>query len=558
MLILYVFLISLLFLTPFPNVWKAKLQDDRTKFLFFQIIRFIIGVIYSWSTFYLGLLDHTFFAIFSHYALIIALLWMLDFILSKIKGKIGSFFFLGMLLVVLSWLYMTLIYPLTITKDLYGMVKATVSSQKAEEMNIEHIPTVPLEFAKYKGDKLIGNIPNFSYYVIGNYTIQKINNELFWVAPVEFNGFFAWFKGKTTPGYIKISAEDENKPAELIKNANMKYTPSAFFSDNLMRHVRTNYPSLILMEANFEPDDSGKSLYVVTYGHYLEYRNGKVVDGAIVVDPQTGEMKKYTINELPAFIDRIIPQDVASQYNEYFGKYEKGIINLWTAKTGVHYPTTWGTGEEVVGVFNSKKTLDWFTDHTKDQTSTSMVGYSMMNARTGQFTYYTSVNGFLNGNSALQAVEKTYKKQEWTGTQPILYNFYGRDAWFIPVIDGNGLLREFAIVDTQTGNVTTGQTKKAVFENFKSDIVTKLNQNEAVPTNVALVKKISGEVLRINGTQTNVRFLLKNSDKIFVVNSDKFPYVAFLKEGDSVEVSYVDNAETSVIVEQLKNVTLNK
>ena len=47
-------------------------------------------------------------------------------------------------------------------------------------------------------------------------------------------------------------------------------------------------------------------------------------------------------------------------------------------------------------------------------------------------------------------------------------------------------------------------------------------------------------------------------DKIFVVNSDNFPYVAFLKEGDTVEISYIDNQETNVIVEKFKNVTLNK
>ena len=56
--------------------------------------------------------------------------------------------------------------------------------------------SVPPQFARNKMKKAFGQVPNTSYYELGNLQIQKVNGEFVYIAPVEFSGFFKWLTGK--------------------------------------------------------------------------------------------------------------------------------------------------------------------------------------------------------------------------------------------------------------------------------------------------------------------------------------------------------------------------
>ena len=70
--------------------------------------------------------------------------------------------------------------------------------------------SVPPKFARNKMKKAFGQVPNTSYYELGNLQIQKVNGEYVYIAPVEFSGFFKWWNGDVTPGYFTISATDSS------------------------------------------------------------------------------------------------------------------------------------------------------------------------------------------------------------------------------------------------------------------------------------------------------------------------------------------------------------
>ena len=55
--------------------------------------------------------------------------------------------------------------------------------------------SVPPQFARNKMKKAFGQVPNTSYYELGNLQIQKVNDEYVYIAPVEFSGFFKWLNG---------------------------------------------------------------------------------------------------------------------------------------------------------------------------------------------------------------------------------------------------------------------------------------------------------------------------------------------------------------------------
>ncbi|MDP4146854.1 MAG: hypothetical protein Q8936_20680 [Bacillota bacterium] len=556
-------LIPVFFLNPI--IISNYLKTKNSNYLFSQIFFFIIGTLYTIFINYTLLVDKTWQAFVVWVVppfVICSIIYSTIFYKVKDKHKErtprkSSLFYLLVLLAALVWILMTFFYPLFIKQTLAKIPNVKTVSDKLEDTNIEHIPVIPYSTAKYKGDKVLGMIENYSLYTIGDYHIQKVGSELCWIAPVEFNGYFSYKKAGTVNYYIKVSAEYD-KPAELVKTE-AKYTPSAWFGNNLQRMVRQKYPNILIMDASLELDDSGKAYYAVSYGHYAKFRNAKVVDGVILFDPATGDMKKYSKNDAPSFVDQITPDDVAEDYNEWYGKYRLGLMNYIFTKQDVHVPTKWGGDQEVAGVFTNDDAFYYSTDHTNlDEKSTTMVGYSMMSGRTGQFLYYSSVKG-LNGKAALSIVEKTFQKEQWKGEQPVLYSIYGANTWIIPVIDSNGVYRELALVNAETGKVAHAQTKQEVFEAYRVLLAT-ADQGNAVPTNENLLKTISGKVLRVVNLQTNdgniQRLLLEGNNRIFSINIDTMPYAAFTKEGDTVELKYVDTNDSINVVKEVKNLNL--
>ncbi len=83
----------------------------------------------------------------------------------------------------------------------------------AEQVEIEAFDetktpaSVPPQFARNKMKKAFGQVPNTSYYELGNLQIQKIKDEYVYIAPVEFSGIFKWWNGDITPGYFRMSQQ---------------------------------------------------------------------------------------------------------------------------------------------------------------------------------------------------------------------------------------------------------------------------------------------------------------------------------------------------------------
>lgn len=554
-----------LFIFATPSFWMLfQVKKDKRINIAWQIGKIVLSLFIGFVIGYLLLADHTISAFFSKLFWVYLIIALVDTgIYSLLKGKEKAYSFYGLYgFAFIIWLGFTITYPMMIAKDLYHLVNPQVNQSKMEAMSIQHIPTVPLESAQYKAEKLIGSIPNSSYYQLGELTRQKIKGEEYWVAPIEYRGYFQSKKARSTPGYIMVSAERADDTGTLKDNFHMKYVPSAYFGQNITRRVREKYTNLILFGEGFEPNDDGQPYYVIAVGHYAKYRSGSVVDGAVLVNPEKGEMKEYSLKDVPAFVDYVIPEKVATEYNHYQAQYKHGYWNTWFGKQDISEVTQWNTGEEVIGVFDANGRMSWFTDHSNPG-STSMVGYTLMDGRTGKFIYYTGAKGFADGSASLNAVHNTFKKEQWSGTNPVLYNIYGTETWYIPVIDSNGLLRKIAMVNAQNPQIVAyGDTKEEALDGYKLLLATDNNQSNTSPSSQADVKKITGKVLRVSTASMNgnmvVQVLLENSNKIFNIDPSQVVYASFIQEGDELDLTYSDTGETVVSVEKVYNQTLKR
>lgn len=529
-------------------------------FYAYQLLKFLLGCAYAWTLTYLGLVDHTFTAFVSHYLWAIAVAWIFDYFILKALSDdehLNIIQILGATVAVFATLYFIIIYPFSITKDEYHVVKGKQVEQLQQETDEKNIPSVPYKYAKYMADKLFGEIDNSSFYNLGEYTVQKLGNTLYWVVPVEFEDYSTYGKSKKiVPGYIKVNALDENADAEFVP-VKMKYVPSAYFGNNLQRIVRNKYKDVIIMEASFEPDDEGKPYYAVTVGKYSKFRHVPEVEGIVLFNPENGNMKYYSKEKTPKFIDQLIPaSEIAEPYNEWYGAYAKGWVNSWWGKEGIKVPTKWSDGQEVAPVFDKNGNMSWFTDFTSPSGGKSIVGYSLMNARTGEFTYYTGehAKGLLNGEAAISAVTKSYKKDEFKATSPMLYNIYGEMTWFVSVVDGDGLLRAYALVNGKDAKVLgTAPTKKEAFARYQTAIALKKAGGKVVPGKLIGTDNFEGivdskEVVAID-KEVFMFYTLQGKDKVFKVSMSKLPLAMRIKENQKVKFSTFDTEEEIVEVQ---------
>ncbi|WP_342470593.1 hypothetical protein [Ureibacillus sp. FSL K6-3587] len=437
------------------------------------------------------------------------------------------------------------------------------SAKMEQEVEIEPFDetktpaSVPPQFAENKMKKAFGQVPNTSYYELGNLQIQKVNGEFVYIAPVEFSGFFKWLNGDTTPGYFKMSATDSNdNPVFVAKE--MVYVPSAFFNKNLERHIRLQYPTLIFYgDPQLEVDDDGTPYYIRSYGEFISARNGFDVKGIVMVDAYSGETKKIPLEEVPEFIDGAVSPEAVSLQNSYFGKYVHGFWNSIFGKKDVKLPSDEGTEANVSPVFNQDGEMYYFTDFTSPKEGVdSMLGYSLTHARTGKAVYYTGniEESYMDSQGALDIIEKKFIEKEWHGAMPILYNFYGEASWLAPVLDTNGFLQNYFIVSAVNPEISVyGSTPNEALRQYKTALTRGASSVDG--SSNAEEKTITGTVLRVYkeqvGDYTLVSFLLNNGQN-FVVSSQNEPLSIYLREGDQVVIRYFETGETFLPVKALQ------
>lgn len=416
--------------------------------------------------------------------------------------------------------------------------------------------SVPPEFARNKMKKAFGQVPNTSYYELGNLQIQKVNGDYVYISPVEFSGFFKWWKGKETPGYFTLSATDSSANPKFIKSE-MIYTPSSYFNKDIERHIRMQFPKHIFYgDVQLEIDDEGNAFYIRSYGEFVTARNGFDVKGVVVVDSKNGTTKSYPLANVPEFIDGAVSPEIVSLQNSYFGNYIHGFWNSLFGKSDVKLPSDEGTEANVSPIFDQNGVMYYFTDFTSPKEGVdSMLGYSLTNSRTGEATYYTGnpKESYMDSQGALQIIEKKFIEKKWHGEMPVIYNFYGEASWLTPVLDSNGFLQNYFIVSAANPEISVfGVTPNEALKQYKTAL--QRGGGSVDGSSKADEKQITGTVLRVykekTGDFTVVSFLLDNK-KSYILSSEKEPLIIYLREGDKVNVTFLDTDEDFLPAKEL-------
>lgn len=430
-------------------------------------------------------------------------------------------------------------------------------SEHIAPISMDKIRVVDQKLAYLLGEKIIGSQPALGSQIeLGNFSIQKVNDELYWIAPLLHSGFFKWFNNKEgTPGYVMVSATNE-RDVKLVQTINgkplkIKYQSNAYFSSEIHRHVYfSGYAMSGLADFTFEVDEQGNPFWVIaTYDKKIGF-SGENTNGILVVDAQTGEIEHYSIADSPVWVDRIQPAEfVENQLNDW-GELVNGYWNF--SNTDKLQIT-----EGLTLVYGHNNKSYWYTGLTSVGSDESAVGFVLVDTRTKETTFYkqSGATEFAAQSSAEGKVqEKGYK-----ASLPIPYNINGIPTYVMTLKDDGGLVKMYAMVAINDYTIVgVGNSMRETLTSFKS--VYNMAGNKINPSNVAAKKSILSVISRIQSDVKNGNsfyyFTIKDYPNIFVGSSQISNEIPVSIVGDSVKVSFDIDSEQVIDVTSFDNLNL--
>jgi len=426
-------------------------------------------------------------------------------------------------------------------------------------ISLEKIRVVDQSLAQILGDKVLGSQSALgSQVTLGTFNIQKVNNDLYWVAPLLHSGFFKWQKNiQGTNGYVMVNACNE-RDVKLVQEVNgkkvyIKYQSEAYFLDNLERYIYFHgYYNVGLTDYSFEIDDTGIPYWVITkYKKTIGFQ-GDEAQGVVVVNAQTGDIKEYSIANTPKWVDRIQPAEFVEKQLNDWGEYVKGY---WNFSNENKLKIT----EQVSMVYGDDNNAYWYTGLTSVGADEATVGFVLVNTRTKKAIWYrqSGATEFAAQNSAKGKVQE----KGFSATLPIPYNINNIPTYVMTLKDNGGLVKMYAMVAIEDYTIVgVGNTLREALMAYKNAFNTtgnKINAKSETEKKIiaSIITRINGDVKNGN---TYYYFTLKSSPKVFIGSSQISNDFPITKIGDSVAVSFDNDNQDIIDVSSFKNKNIGK
>ncbi|MEG0692155.1 MAG: hypothetical protein RR444_03630 [Oscillospiraceae bacterium] len=426
-------------------------------------------------------------------------------------------------------------------------------TSEVQAVDINQIPIVDKNLAATLADKKLGEKPSLgSQVVLGEPTMQNVNGELVWVVPLQHSGFFKWLANiEGSAGYIKVSATNL-KNVEYVEDYKIKIQPYSYLMHDLTRKVRFSGGLFDgITDYSFELNDEGKPYWVVTTYKNTCGFNLPEADGVIMVDAQSGDTQKYTIADVPTWVDRVQPEDfIINQINNK-GQYIHGVFNFSNKEK---YKVS--QGDNII--YNDGRCY-LFTGITSVGSDDSATGFYMVDMVTKEPILYRMSGA--TERSAQQSAQGKVQDLGYVATAPILLNVFDEPTYFMTLKDSARLIKKYAFVSVKDYMIVgVGDTMKdaqADYAKVMKDISDKpiFGETEKEKEHLTVTGIIDRINFTVNGEDTFYSFTLGSvPNKIFTANLSTSNKLPLTQKGDNVTIKYYENVG-NLIVSEFNNQT---
>lgn len=429
--------------------------------------------------------------------------------------------------------------------------ETTDFSSSFNSISLAKIPVVDRDTAVQLGDKQIGKVQGLGsqFNIDPAYTLVSTQDEILRVSPLEYQGLIKWFQNRDTgvPNFVRINVNDASDVDLVSLEKGMKYVPSAYFDQDLLRHVRFAYRTEILQDFSFEIDDEGNPYYVISVVEpEIGLFGGLDAVGVIVVDPITGDMEKYSVEDVPDWVDRVQPTALAWYQIDNWGYYIRGFWNTIFGQKDMIQTTD---GYNYVSIDGYTYVFSGLTSVGADQ---SIVGFTLINLHTKEAKFYRI--GGADETSAMSSAQGQVQDLGYRATFPVLLNVEGQPTYFISLKDQEGLVKLYSFVAvTDYSLVGVGQTVVAA----QIAYIEKLTEKGIIDGGSSQMKTIEAKVVSIDTAivdgNSNYYLRLEGLDKLLIAPIRIDAELPITAVGDLVSVTYLDNESASLVINAFDN-----
>lgn len=475
---------------------------------------------------------------------VLAFIFFIDSFFNE-KSKIIYKTLLKIIIVMIVATIISNIYssPILQSKRYASLIKKQTSifEEDIKQADFTKLPVVDRDTAIKLGARKMGEMGDLvsQYNIDETYSQIALGEKPVRVTPLVYADFVKWFlnKDKGIPYYIKIDMVTQN--ASLVKlDEPIMYSMSDKFSRNLYRHIRFSYPTAIIDDINFETDDEGKPYFIATAVEpTIGLFGAPDTKYIIIVDAHSGKMEKYKVGNVPEWVDRVYPANMIITQLDDNGKFERGFLNSKIKQEGVT-KTTDGYNYLISG-----SDISLYTGITSVLADESNIGFVIVNMRTKETKFYpvSSAEEFSVMDSAKGAVQE----KGYDATFPLLINVYNRPTYFMSLKDKASLIKMYSLVDAQNyQKVAVGNTVEETVENYQKITSDIMNNVGASSEKTIVIEDIQSVVIDSN---TLYYIKAKDEEKILSASINVDPRLAFIKIGDTIEVSGSDMGSVFVI-----------
>lgn len=449
--------------------------------------------------------------------------------------------------------------------------KAKLFDVKTEKINSKimdladpaHICLVDENMARSKAEKALSQVKTEdnanagSIFVLGSGTKQFVDGQLWWIFPLDFDGYWQWSRFPNSPAYIRASAEDPMAEADAVQynkqgeKIQIKYLNSASFDILTERYLRKNgFLYSKIGDFTFEVDDDWNPYYTISQTEWTIGYGGDIVTHTIVFNVQTGDFDRCPIEDVPSkypWIDRANDISVISYQAEKWGMYSEAAW-AWTSRyDGQRKIMTPGW----YVIYDQGKCYH-FTGWTSYSSSSDLIGISLTDANTGETVYYPTQGS--TENVAYEIAKGHWSNFDgYTPTELVPYNIYGMLTYVMPIAYNQTQFMGVSLVSIINKDINaSGKTLEEALSNYRSSM-SNVGSTRGVPyegqpkqlTITAIVDEVGMPF--VQGEKQMYPFTLEGIDKIFQINySLQNAKVSFLKPGKQVEIVYIDTKEEVV------------
>ncbi len=423
-------------------------------------------------------------------------------------------------------------------------VKAFTSEY--ETVELDRIPVVDKQTAIQLGEKQIGTVASLGsqHFVHNEYSLISAQDQIYRVTALDYRDPIKWLNNRQEgiKNFVMVNVTNPNDVRLMDYPSGMKYTPSAYLNEQLMRHVRFNHRSAIIGGYSLEVDDDLRPYWVISVvSPEIGWFGGLSAQGVIIVDPSSGDSDYYGMDEIPSWVDRVQPSEIAWAQIDNWGYYVNGFFNTLFSQKDMLQTTD---GYNYVSIDGQVYVYSGLTSVGSDR---SIVGFALINLRTKEATFYEI--GGADEYSAMSSAQGQVQHLNYRATFPVLLNIGDVPTYFIALKDQEGLVKMYSFVAVSNYDaVGVGDNIQMALR----DYMNRLSDFNVIIDEPSLMESFTATVAGVYGViedGNTVYYITVNEDpRLFRVLAKEHIESIFVAIDDTIELGFYESDDLMVDV----------